>query len=43
MSDETPDAEPPSEGETAGQADAGRMVIAERYEEKAFMQSNWPG
>ena len=32
MSDETPDSAPPSEGEGAGERDAGRMVIAERYE-----------
>ena len=33
MSDETPDPEPPSEGETdAGQSDSNDMLIAERYE-----------
>ena len=33
MSDETPDSEPPSEGEAdAGQTDSGAMLIAERYE-----------
>ncbi len=33
MSDETPDSEPPSEGEAdSGQTDSGAMLIAERYE-----------